>query len=501
MNYKKILIIIVLFHLIIIATPAFASKTALIYHSSYADAHTNVKAQLEADGYTVTLSTTGTIAENLFTKNIDGTTGGYDVVWDMKYNNSIGSNGKTRYQNFVNAGGVLVLVGENNQNFSNNNQTIEAFIENKLGGTVGLSGNTNGCAMNCTNNNNSNTITTTNTDVTDSDYGSNVAVYPYGTYFTGDGTWVAKNGNGQIVWMRWSGDQLPTGYTGAAYITFDINQFESSFDKAKMADLISDTYENFLTSTTVINITPTSTQTTTVNNAKAVTGNGIKLNVDGDSNTINIEQSGENNFLLGTDWSSDATITGNSNTLNIDQGNVTTSGNSGNNGIALDITGNTNTVSISQGDYATDTGDHRIWLDIDGSTNTTNLTQRNDGTATTEHFMSLDLDSSSNIINLQQLNDGDKTLFVDINNSNNTVDINQSGTGEHFLDLNLDTGSYAHDIDISQTGSGDHAARVDLDGYSVDFDLLQQGSTDQDYNIEMTCGVIAGCTLSTTQGN
>ena len=489
MSNKLISFLLVFFF----CTSAFASKTALIYHSNYSDAHTNVKTQLEADGYTVTLSTTGTVDENLISS--------YDVVWDMKYNNSIGSNGKTRYQNSVNAGGVLVLVGENNASYSNNNQTIEAFIENKLGGTVGLSGNTDGCAYNCTNNNNSNTITTTNTDVTDSDYGSNVAVYPFGTYFTGDGTWVAKNGSGQVVWMRWSGNQLPTGYTGAAYITFDINQFESSFDKAKMANLISDTYENFLTATTVINIAPTSTQTTTVNNAKAATGNGIKLNVDGDSNTINIEQSGENNFLLGTDWSSDATITGNNNTLNVDQGNVSTSGNSGNNGIALDITGNTNTVSISQGDYATDTGDHRIWLDIDGSTNTTNLTQRNDGTATTEHFMSLDLDSSSNIINLQQLNDGDKTLFVDINNSNNTVDINQSGTGEHYLDLSLDTGNYAHDVDISQTGSGDHAARVDLDGYSVDFDLLQQGSTDQDYNIEMTCGVIAGCTLSTTQGN
>ena len=486
MSNKLISFLLVFFF----CTSAFASKTALIYHSNYADAHTNVKAQLEADGYTVTLSTTGTVDENLISS--------YDVVWDMKYNNSIGSNGKTRYQNFVNAGGVLVLVGENNASYSNNNQTIEAFIENKLGGTVGLSGNTDGCAYNCTNNNNSNTITTTNTDVTDSNYGNDVAVYPFGTHFTGDGTWVAKNGNSQIVWMRWSGSQLPSGYTGAAYITFDINQFESSFDKAKMANLISDTYENFLT---VTNITPTSTQTTTVNNAKAITGNGVKLNVDGDSNTINIEQSGENNFLIGTDWSSDATITGNNNTLNVDQGNVTTNGNSANNGIALDITGNTNTVSISQGDYATDTGDHRIWLDIDGSTNTTNLSQRNDGTATSEHFMSLDLDSSQNILNLQQLNDGDKTLFLDINNNNNTVDINQSGTGEHYLDLSLDTGSYAHDVDISQTGSGDHAARVELDGYSTDFDLLQQGSTDQDYNIDMTCGVQAGCTLSTTQGN
>ena len=97
--------------LLLFCTSAFASKTALIYHSNYSDAHTNVKTQLEADGYTVTLSTTGTVDENLISS--------YDVVWDMKYNNSIGSNGKDRYQAFVNAGGVLVLVGENNQNFSN----------------------------------------------------------------------------------------------------------------------------------------------------------------------------------------------------------------------------------------------------------------------------------------------------------------------------------------------------------------------------------------------
>ena len=170
------------------------ANTALIYHSNYSDAHTNVKSQLEADGYTVTLSTTGTVHDNLKTNNIDGTSGGYDVVYDMKYNNSIGSNGKTRYQNFVQAGGVLVLVGENNQNFSNNNQTIEAFVENKLGGTVSINGNTTGCSYNCTNNTNSNTITTTNTAITDSDYGSNVAVYPYGAHFTGDGTWLAKDG-------------------------------------------------------------------------------------------------------------------------------------------------------------------------------------------------------------------------------------------------------------------------------------------------------------------
>ena len=99
--------------------------------------------------------------------------------------------------------------------------------------------------------------------------------------------------------------------------------------------MITDVFIATVNTRSATNITITSGQTTIMNTAKTATGNGVKLNVDGDSNTINIEQSGENNFLIGTDWSSDATITGNNNTLNVDQGNVTTSGNSGNTGIAV----------------------------------------------------------------------------------------------------------------------------------------------------------------------
>ena len=467
---------------LLFSSPVFAN-TALVMHSNYQDAHTNVKAQLEADGYTVTFQTSGVVPDNLINN--------YDVVFDLKYNNNIGSNGKARYDDFVENGGVLILVGENSGSYSSDNNTIRAFILNKLGGTLTFQGNTGSgnCGIDCN-------ITQTNTSAGVSSY-SNVGVYPYGAYFTGDGTWVAKSTSGKILWMKWSGSELPSGYTGAVYTTFDINQFTTTYDGADMDNLISDLYA----SATTTSVTITSSQTTAVNTAKGTSENGVKMNVQGDNNTINIEQRGADNFVVGTDWSSDASIDGNNNTLNIDQGNVTTSGNSGRNGIALDIDGNTNTLNLSQGDYATDVGDHRMWIDIDGSTNTLTLQQRNDGTESTEHFMSVDLDSSSNVITMQQLNDGDKFLFVDIDNGNNTVDINQSGSGEHYLDLTLGTGNYSHDVDISQTGSGSHAARVDLDGYSTDFDLQQQGSTDQDYSIDMTCGTQAGCTLSTTQGN
>jgi len=106
--------------LLLFSVNVFATDTALILHSNYSDAHTNVKAQLEEDGYTVTLSTSGSVPENLINN--------YDVVFDLKYNNSIGSNGRTRYAAFVNAGGILTVVGENHVGYSNNNNILLNLI-------------------------------------------------------------------------------------------------------------------------------------------------------------------------------------------------------------------------------------------------------------------------------------------------------------------------------------------------------------------------------------
>ena len=483
---ENLLLIFLLCFILLISTPVFATKTALIYHSNYSDAHTNVKTQLEADGYTVTLSTTGTVDDNLINS--------YDVVWDMKYNNSIGSNGKTRYQNFVQAGGVLILVGENNAYYSNNNQTIEAFIENKLGGTVTRVGNTSGCAFNCTNNNNSNTITTTNTDVTDSDYGSDVAVYPYGTYFTGDGTWVAKNGNGQVVWMRWSGDQLPSGYTGAAYITFDINQFQTSFDKAKMANLISDTYTS-MTATPQAGIT--SAQTTKVTNARAISpdGNNVYVTQIGNSNTLTITQDGDDNLVAGTSTTNsstvNATITGNNNTTTISQ-------KGDDNVVLFDVTGNTNTTTIDQGGTS-GADDNRLIMNVNGDTNTVSLTQKhNDGVGNNGHFLDVDIDGDrNNVLTLQQ-NDGDKKGFISVQGDDNDIDLYQQGTGTHYVEIDVTSDQT---VDITQDGSGNMEASVNMSGYSSTLDLDQTGSSNQNYHLEQNCTNSNGCGTTTVTQN
>ena len=463
MNYLGTALIIIL---ICLGTCDKAeADTALIYHSNYSDAHTNVKAQLEADGYTVTLSTTGSVDDNLINN--------YDVVFDMKYNNSIGSNGKTRYQSFIQAGGVLVLVGENHVNHSNNNNTIAAFINNFAGGSVTIAGTTGGgsCGNDCN-------ITQTNTDVTDSNYTS-VGVYPYGAYMTGDGTWVAKSTSGKILWMRWSGDQLNSGYTGAVYVTFDINQFTSTYDGTNMAALISDTYTSILA-------TPqaaiSSSQQTEVNTAKnkSQTTNQIYLTQSGDGIDLDIVQDGDNNLIIGTNLTSAGSIQGDNNEITLTQKN-------NGNVLGIDVNGASNDVDVWQ-----DTEQNAI-VNITGASNTLDLEQlhlNNNGS----HYSKVTVNGNSNSLTIDQKETGDKILFLDVDSSNN-VQVDQKGTGDHYLNIIL---TDSHTLDITQDGSGDHDAHINLSGNNTSITLTQDSSTDQNYYLEQNCAS-ASCSATVTQ--
>ena len=452
-----------LLFLLLFSVNVFASDTALIMHSSYSDAHTNVKSQLEEDGYTVTLQTSGVVPDNLISN--------YDVVFDMKYNNNIGSNGKTRYQNFVQAGGTLIVVGENSGSYSNDNNTIRALIQNKFGGTLTFQGNTGGtfCGNDCN-------MTQTNTAAGVSSY-SDVGVYPYGAYFTGDGTWVVKSTSGKILWMKWSGDQLPSGYTGAVYTTFDINQFTTTYDSASTDEFIGELYA---TSTPQSGITSTQQTTVTTTKNTTSTDNRISITQSGSGIDLDITQDGDNNLIIGTDLSSAASITGDNNTVSITQNND-------NNVLGLDINGASNTLSITQDK------DQRALVNIVGGSNQLNLDQLhllNVG----DHFSSIDIQGNSNILDIDQKESGDKILFLDIDSSNN-VTILQEGTGNHFLDIDLTNN---HTINITQDGIGSHDATVNLSGNSSTVNLTQDSATDQNYHLEQNCASVS-CSATVTQ--
>ena len=447
--------------LLLFSVNVFATDTALILHSNYSDAHTNVKAQLEEDGYTVTLSTSGSVPENLINN--------YDVVFDLKYNNSIGSNGRTRYAAFVNAGGILTLVGENHVNHSNNNNTIGAFINNTLSASITIVGTTGGgnCGNDCN-------MTQTNTSAGVSSY-SDVGVYPYGAYFTGDGTWVVKSTSGKILWMKWSGDQLPSGYSGEVYVTFDINQFTSSYDSASTDEFIGELYTSSTPQSAI-----SSSQTTIVNTTRAKTGNGVYITQSGGSLDLDIVQDGDNNLIIGTDLTSNASIVGDNNTLSITQNND-------NNVLGIDINGNSNNLTIIQDK------DQRALVNVVGASNTLTLDQLhllNVG----DHFTSLNIAGSSNTLNLDQKESGDKIMFLDIDSSNN-VTVLQEGTGDHFLDLNITNN---HTVNVTQDGTGDHSATIGLTGNTSTLNLTQDSSTDQNYILEQNC-VASSCSATVTQ--
>ena len=449
--------------LLLFSVNVFATDTALILHSNFSDAHTNVKAQLEEDGYTVTLSTSGSVPENLINN--------YDVVFDLKYNNNIGSNGKTRYAAFVNAGGILTIVGENQASYSNTNNTMAAFINNTLSASITIVGTTGGgnCGNDCN-------MTQTNTSAGVSSY-SDIGVYPYGAYFTGDGTWVVKSTSGKILWMKWSGDQLPSGYTGAVYVTFDINQFTSTYDSASTDEFIGELYA---TSTPQSGIT--STQQTTVTNTKNTTStdNRIMINQSGGGIDLDITQDGNNNLVIGTDLTNPASITGDNNTVSITQNND-------NNVLGLDINGASNTLSITQDK------DQRALVNIVGGSNQLNLDQLhllNVG----DHFTSIDIQGSSNILDIDQKESGDKIMFLDIDSSNN-ITVLQEGTGNHFLDIDLTNN---HTVNITQDGTGSHDATVNLSGNTSTVNLTQDSSTDQNYILEQNCANVS-CSATVTQ--
>ena len=447
--------------LLLFSVNVFATDTALILHSNVSDAHTNVKAQLEEDGYTVTLSTSGSVPENLINN--------YDVVFDLKYNNSIGSNGRTRYAAFVNAGGILTLVGENHVNHSNNNNTIGAFINNTLSASITIVGTTGGgnCGNDCN-------MTQTNTSAGVSSY-SDVGVYPYGAYFTGDGTWVVKSTSGKILWMKWSGDQLPSGYSGEVYVTFDINQFTSSYDSASTDEFIGELYTSSTSQSAI-----SSSQTTIVNTTRAKTGNGVYITQSGGSLDLDIVQDGDNNLIIGTDLTSNASIVGDNNTLSITQNND-------NNVLGIDINGNSNNLTIIQDK------DQRALVNVVGASNTLTLDQLhllNVG----DHFTSLNIAGSSNTLNLDQKESGDKIMFLDIDSSNN-VTVLQEGTGDHFLDLNITDN---HTVNVTQDGTGDHSATIGLTGNTSTLNLTQDSSTDQNYILEQNC-VASSCSATVTQ--
>ena len=488
---KRVILLLLILIFSSIATIAYA-EDVLIIHQGYANSHIKWKNRLEDAGHTVTSVQVGSNGSS-FPSNTTSYEQIYDLInlpYHLVQDYSGGPAIETAYKALLARGGTLYLQMENPGCCVSRNTNIMDFIEDVGGGSLSYSSSYS-----------SNSITQHNSNESWLSGFSGTVTFSAGGILTaiGNGTWFAKDGNGNIVGAVWYGSDLSSSYTGKIIVITDINYNSHSTYYTNNNKNWMNAMRTMLASTYNTAVSISSAQTTkrtAAMNADRESGCNICIVQSGANPTINIQQDGNANFIVDEDWSGPATVTGDNLVLNIKQGNVTTTGSSDENGIGLYINGDNTNLTINQGDHANDQGEHRIVLDINGNSNVLNLTQYDGGTLS-KHFFEGHIDSASNNFTITQKDNGQKTMFLDVNGNSNTGTFIQEDTGTHYLDVTLDA---SHEVNITQRGSGNHGARVDLDGYSSDFDLIQQGSTAQYYNLDNTCSNALGCTINTTQG-
>ena len=437
------------------------ADSVLVIHQNYGGAQSNIGSQLTSEGHTVTYSTSTTLPSIT----------GYAQIWDVRYEYGYSASEVTTLSNFVQNGGFLMMNGENS-GFATRNNAIASVVSAAGGGTLTFgSGSNSYTVINSTFTNDTGTVTgAAGSSLTNS-----------------QGQYVFKTSSGVIGAMIWQSADLGSGYSGAVFVTADINMWDSTYGSTLLKVNITDDILDMETAGTLYGSSApqagiTTSQQTTVDTTRSKTqaGNKIYMTQSGSGIDLDILQDGDDNLIIGTDLTSAANITGDSIELTITQKN-------NDNVLGIDINGNSNDVDVWQ-----DTGQRAI-VDITGASNTLDLEQlhlSNSG----EHFARVEVNGDSNSLTIDQKETGDKILFLDVDGGN-TVDIDQLGTGDHFLDVTLTDN---HTLTVTQDGSGSHDALIDLSGNPTTLDLTQDSAADQNYHLQQSC-VTATCSVTVTQ--
>jgi hypothetical protein len=459
------------------------ADSVLMLHANYGGAHTNIGSRLTTEGHTVTYSTGGVPTD----------VSSYQQIWDLRYNNAYSAAEVTVLDNFVKNGGFLMMNGENS-GFASRNNAIATVVSTAGGGTLTFGSGSNSYTV-------INTAFSNDTGTVTGAAGSSLT--------NSQGQYVFKTSSGVIGGMIWQSADLGSGYTGAIFVTADINMWDSSYGSTLLKVNITDDILDMETAGTLYgsassapsySSAPTAAQLQSRTDARNITPNGneVYITQSGNNLDLDITQYDNDQLIAGTSSTSsnltDATITGDDNTVAITQGNSAGSF-SDNNVTLLDVNGTNNNINIRQGDNVDDAGGHRTKLNVTGNYNTVGINQHNDGgVGSNGHFMDIDIAGNSNTAYVDQKADGDKMLFLDVNGASNTIDILQQGTGEHFLDITLGSNQT---VDITQDGSGSHAATIDMSGYTSGLTLSQSGTTDQTYSLNQICTNSNGCGTTT----
>jgi hypothetical protein len=233
--------------------------------------------------------------------------------------------------------------------------------------------------------------------------------------------------------------------------------------------------------------TPTLPQQTKIDiwtNKTVTDGNKIYIDqIGGSNNTVTMDQDGNKNLI-------NATINGNSNNVTAKQG---VSG-IGQNEIKLNLVGDTNTLDIKQArttqGTAIGTNGHYQSVDVAGYNNTVTTQQTNTG-GVGGHYMETTINGNQNSVTARQTDNGNKIMFNTITGNNNTVEAVQKGTGQHYLENKL-TGNN-NSISAVQEGTTANRATLDLTNAGGPASVILQQNGGQNVTVTTTCATAGGC--------
>ena len=467
---KKFTILLFIWMVFFSIVDKLKADDVLILHQNYGGAHTNIGSRLTTEGHTVTYSTGGVPTD----------VSSYEQIYDARYSTTYSSTEITTLDNFVKNGGFLMMNGENS-GFAARNNSIASVVSTAGGGTLTFGSGANSyTVINSNFSNDTGTVTgAAGSSLTNS-----------------KGQYVFKTSTGVIGGMIWQAADLGSGYTGAIFVTADINLWDTSYGSTLLkVNILDDIIDMETAGTLYGSVTPsyssapTTEQLNKRTNTRNITGSGVYINQVGDNLDLDVVQEGNDNLIAGTNTTSqttsDAVISGDYNTVNLSQ-------KSDNNVLLFGINGDHNDLIVSQGDNVNDTGDHRAIIDITGNYNYTSLTQYDTGFGSGQ-FSDININGNDNTITSHQ-RETDKMLFIDIDGSDNTVTTNQKDSGNHFLDITLGSDQT---VTATQEGSGDHNATINMNGYTSGLSLTQSGSTDKVYSLDQTCANSGGCGTTT----
>lgn len=232
-------------------------------------------------------------------------------------------------------------------------------------------------------------------------------------------------------------------------------------------------------------ITPTQqSKLDTWTNKTIQDGNKIYIEqVNGDNNTVTMNQDGNKNLIR-------LQLNGTNNNITANQGVPGV----GQNEMKLKFEGNNNVINLNQtrDTMGNPVGTNGQYLEatIAGWGNNLTVQQTNSG-GVGGHYNETTISGNGNSVLAKQTDNGNKIMFVKVDGAINTVDVQQRGTGQHRADVTL-TGD-RNSATVLQEGTTANNATLNLTNAGGPSSVIVNQAGGQNVGVTTSCATAGGC--------